>query len=235
MLFALGGEKEKAFCGFGVDCMVQELAEALASAIDAKDGNTYGHSHRVGELAMALGSQLHLETPQLAELQVAAHLHDVGKIGIPDAILNKAARLTTEEFAVVQRHPVIGWQILRRISSFQQVARIVRHHHERFDGSGYPDGLRGEDIPLASRLIAVADSYDAMTSMRSYRKAVSAKEAWQELCRCSGSQFDPEAVKAFRAVAQREKEWRSYPADHLFFAIDNENDYLNQKKRCSDG
>jgi len=235
MLFALGGEKEKAFCGFGVDCMVQELAEALASAIDAKDGNTYGHSHRVGELAMALGSQLHLETPQLAELQVAAHLHDVGKIGIPDAILNKAARLTTEEFAVVQRHPVIGWQILRRISSFQQVARIVRHHHERFDGSGYPDGLRGEDIPLASRLIAVADSYDAMTSMRSYRKAVSAKEAWQELCRCSGSQFDPEAVKAFRAVAQREKEWRSYPADHLFFAIDDENDYLNQKKRCSDG
>ena len=235
MLFALGGEKEKAFCGFGVDCMVQELAEALASAIDAKDGNTYGHSHRVGELAMALGSQLHLETPQLAELQVAAHLHDVGKIGIPDAILNKAARLTTEEFAVVQRHPVIGWQILRRISSFQQVARIVRHHHERFDGTGYPDGLRGEDIPLASRLIAVADSYDAMTSMRSYRKAVSAKEAWQELCRCSGSQFDPEAVKAFRAVAQREKEWRSYPADHLFFAIDNENDYLNQKKRCSDG
>lgn len=235
MLFALGGEKEKAFCGFGVDCMVQELAEALASAIDAKDGNTYGHSHRVGELAMALGSQLHLETPQLAELQVAAHLHDVGKIGIPDAILNKAARLTTEEFAVVQRHPVIGWQILRRISSFQQVARIVRHHHERFDGSGYPDGLRGEDIPLASRLIAVADSYDAMTSMRSYRKAVSAKEAWQELCRCSGSQFDPEAVKAFRAVAQREKDWRSYPADHLFFAIDNENDYLNQKKRCSDG
>ena len=216
MLFALGGEKEKAFCGFGVDCMVQELAEALASAIDAKDGNTYGHSHRVGELAMALGSQLHLETPQLAELQVAAHLHDVGKIGIPDAILNKAARLTTEEFAVVQRHPVIGWQILRRISSFQQVARIVRHHHERFDGSGYPDGLRGEDIPLASRLIAVADSYDAMTSMRSYRKAVSAKEAWQELCRCSGSQFDPEAVKAFRAVAQREKDWRSYPADHLF-------------------
>ena len=235
MLFALGGEKEKAFCGFGVDCMVQELAEAFASAIDAKDGNTYGHSHRVGELAMALGSQLHLETPQLAELQVAAHLHDVGKIGIPDAILNKAARLTTEEFAVVQRHPVIGWQILRRISSFQQVARIVRHHHERFDGTGYPDGLRGEDIPLASRLIAVADSYDAMTSMRSYRKAVSAKEAWQELCRCSGSQFDPEAVKAFRAVAQREKEWRSYPADHLFFAIDNENDYLNQKKRCSDG
>lgn len=235
MLFASGDENGNDFGGGVVEGVVRELTEALASAIDAKDGNTYGHSHRVGELAMALGSQLHLETPQLAELQVAAHLHDVGKIGIPDAILNKAARLTTEEFAVVQRHPVIGWQILRRISSFQQVARIVRHHHERFDGSGYPDGLRGEDIPLASRLIAVADSYDAMTSMRSYRKAVSAKEAWQELCRCSGSQFDPEAVKAFRAVAQREKEWRSYPADHLFFAIDDENDYLNQKKRCSDG
>ncbi len=235
MLFALDGEKEKAVCGFGVDCMVQELAEALASAIDAKDGNTYGHSHRVGELAMALGSQLRLETAQLAELQVAAHLHDVGKIGIPDAILNKPARLTAEEMAVVQRHPVIGWQILRRISSFHQVARIVRHHHERFDGTGYPDGLSGEDIPLASRLIAVADSYDAMTSVRSYRKAVSFKEAWQELCRCSGSQFDPEAVKAFRPIVQREKERRPYPEDHLFFAINNENDYLNQIRRHSDG
>ena len=214
---------------------MRELAEALASAIDAKDGNTYGHSHRVGELAMALGNQLHLRASQMAELQVAAHLHDVGKIGIPDAILNKAARLTAEEFAVVQRHPVIGWQILRRISSFQQVARIVRHHHERFDGTGYPDRMCGEDIPLASRLIAVADSYDAMTSARSYRKAISAKEAWQELCRCSGSQFDPAAVKAFGPVVQREREWRSYPADHLFFAINNENDYLNQIKECSDG
>ncbi len=235
MLFASDGEKEKIFCGGGVECVVRELTEALASAIDAKDGNTYGHSHRVGELAMALGKNLNLDAAKMAELQVAAHLHDVGKIGIPDAILNKPARLTAEEFAVVQRHPVIGWQILRRISSFQQVARIVRHHHERFDGTGYPDGLRGTDIPLASRLIAVADSYDAMTSARSYRKAVSAKEAWQELCRCSGSQFDPEAVKAFRPVVQKEKERRSYPEDHLFFAINNENDYSNQKKRCNDG
>ena len=235
MLFASGGEKEKAFCGVGVECVVRELTEALASAIDAKDGNTYGHSHRVGELAMVMGTHLRLDAAQIEELQIAAHLHDVGKIGIPDAILNKSARLTAEEFAVVQRHPVIGWQILRRISSFQQVARIVRHHHERFDGTGYPDRLCGTDIPLASRLIAVADSYDAMTSARSYRKAVSAKEAWQELCRCSGSQFDPEAVKAFRPVVQREREWRSYPADHLFFAINSENDYLNQGKRYSDG
>lgn len=235
MLFASGDENGNDFGGGVVECVVRELTEALASAIDAKDGNTYGHSHRVGELAMALGKNLNLDAAQLAELQVAAHLHDVGKIGIPDAILNKAARLTAEEFAVVQRHPVIGWQILRRISSFQQVARIVRHHHERFDGTGYPDGLRGTDIPLASRLIAVADSYDAMTSARSYRKAVSPKEAWQELCRCSGSQFDPEAVKAFRPAVQRAKEWRSYPADHLFFAIRSENDYLNQRKRYSDG
>jgi len=235
MLFASGDENGNDFGGGVVECVVRELTEALASAIDAKDRNTYGHSHRVGELAMALGKNLNLDAAQLAELQVAAHLHDVGKIGIPDAILNKAARLTAEEFAVVQRHPVIGWQILRRISSFQQVARIVRHHHERFDGTGYPDGLRGTDIPLASRLIAVADSYDAMTSARSYRKSVSAKEAWQELCRCSGSQFDPESVKAFRPVVQRAKEWRSYPADHLFFAINDENDYLNQKRRHSDG
>ena len=136
---------------------------------------------------------------------------------------------------MVQRHPVIGWQILQRISSFQQVAVIVRQHHERFDGTGYPDKLCGEAIPLASRIIAVADSFDAMTSMRSYRKAVSFKEAWQELCHCSGSQFDPEVVKAFRPVAQSERAGQAYPADHLFFAINNENDYLNQRKRCSDG
>ena len=202
MLFALGGEKEKAFCGFGVDCMVQELAEALASAIDAKDGNTYGHSHRVGELAMALGSQLHLETPQLAELQVAAHLHDVGKIGIPDAILNKAARLTTEEFAVVQRHPVIGWQILRRISSFQQVARIVRHHHERFDGKGYPDGLKEEEIPDGSRVIAIADAFDAMRSSRPYRETMRYEQCIEEIQANAGKQFDPKWVDIFLELAK---------------------------------
>lgn len=169
---------------------------AFSEAIGARDDYTRGHSERVAEYAQMIAAAMGLgDLNQL--VYVAALVHDVGKIGIPEAILNKPAKLTDAEFQRIQEHTVTGANILKRIYTFSNLVSIVRAHHERYDGKGYPDGLAGEEIPLISRIIAVADSFEAMTSDRSYRKRFSIEYALEELKRCAGSQFDPVVVEHF--------------------------------------
>ncbi len=169
----------------------------LTEALEARDTATRGHSERSVEYATALARKLGLSREQEERLQYAAILHDIGKIGIPDSILNKPGKLTDEEFAVMKTHPVKGDAIVSKVPFLEQVGPLIRHHHERWDGKGYPDGLTGEQIPIESRIIAVLDSYEAMTSDRIYRKAPGSEYAQNELRRCAGTQFDPLVVETF--------------------------------------
>jgi len=174
-----------------------ETIQALISAVDAKDVYTRGHSQRVANISLSLGKQLALTQDELNILSYGAILHDIGKIGIKEEILNKPARLTREEFAVIQAHPEIGAEILEPIRFLQEAIGIVRHHHERYDGKGYPDNLKGEEIPFTARIVALADAWDAMTSQRAYRQAMSWQDACKEIINGTDSQFDPYIVKAF--------------------------------------
>jgi len=171
--------------------------KVLAAAIDAKDPYTYGHSQRVMEYALLGGISLSLSGEELEVLEYAGIFHDVGKIGITDSILTKPGPLTAEEQDVVRRHPVIGANMLKEMPFLEKARKLVLYHHEWHDGSGYPDGLKGEDIPVGARLIAVADAFDTMTTERSYRAAFGEGYAISELYRCSGTQFCPAAVEAF--------------------------------------
>jgi len=176
------------------EAYVQAMA-ALTSALDAKDAYTRGHCDRVAELARAIGQELHLPEDKLELLAHVGRLHDVGKIGIRDAVLKKPGIFTPGEYGEMQMHVVLGAEIVERISLLGEGTKWVLHHHERFDGSGFPAGLRGEAIPLGARIIAVADAYDALTSDRPYKKALGREEAMAELRRCAGTQFDPELVE----------------------------------------
>jgi hypothetical protein len=177
---------------------------ALAAALAAKDASTGGRARTIGDLAEAVGEELGIAGRELSTLRMAALMHDVGKIGIPDAILRKPSALSAQEFELVKRHTVIGAGIIAGIPGMGEVERIVRSSHERWDGTGYPDRLRGTDVPLASCVIAVCDAYQAMTEGRSYRRAVSSGEALAEVRRCSGSQFMPAAAEALIAVCERD-------------------------------
>lgn len=170
---------------------------SLAETIDAKDPYTRGHSERVSLYSEAIARGLELKGEELQTIRYAGYLHDVGKIGIPDAILTKPGKLTLEEFKIIKRHPVLSERILKPVGFPFPVQPIVRHHHERYDGKGYPDGLAGEEIPLGARILFVADAYEAMTSDRPYRKALSVERALQELANNKGTQFDPRVVDAF--------------------------------------
>ena len=183
------------------------VVEALAEAIDAKDTYTNGHSGRVAQYSRQIAQRFGYSEEQLRSIYMMGLLHDVGKIGIPDAIINKPARLTEAEFDVIKTHTVMGAKILKNIREMPALVTGARWHHEKYDGSGYPDGLRGEDIPQEARIIAVADAYDAMTSRRSYRDILPQSAARSELERCRGTQFDP----AF--------------ADILIAMIDEDTDY----------
>ena len=171
--------------------------EALVTAIDAKDPYTHGHSARVADYAIATARQLNMSEEEVEMMQAAAYLHDVGKIGIPEPILTKPGKLTVEEFEIIKTHPEISARILSPVNFRGEVISIVRHHHERFDGSGYPDRVKGESIPLPARILAVADAYDAMTSARPYRPPMDPVNAKAELLRCAGTQFDRDIVEAF--------------------------------------
>jgi len=176
---------------------------SLASAVDAKDPYTLGHSQRVTRSALAIAEELNLPPEDLEDIQLAGLLHDVGKIGIPDHILLKPGRLNDSEWAEVKKHPTRGEDILRPIKQMNRVATWIRHEHERWDGSGYPDGLRGQDIPLCSRIIAVADAFDALTSDRSYRDAVSAESAIRQLKAAASTDYDPLVIEAFLRAYER--------------------------------
>lgn len=174
-----------------------EIVTSLSSALDARDHYTNGHSERVIEFAKKIAYELQMSGKQIEELEYLCLLHDIGKIGIPDHILNKPGKLTDEEFEIMKRHPEIGEKIVSPIEAMQNLKPLIRHHQEFYSGSGYPDGIIGEAIPLACRILSVVDTFDAMTSDRPYRKALPKETAIEELRRCSGTQFDPQIVELF--------------------------------------
>lgn len=173
---------------------LHEIVDAFSRTLDAKSTYTCGHSERVAEISLAIAKVLSLSECEQMRIHIGAHLHDIGKIGVPDCILNKPGKLNDIEYAIMKSHPMIGYNIISRVRVLKPMADIVRHHHERMDGKGYPDGLKGDKISLASRIVAIADTFDAMTSQRAYRKKLSVAEAIAELQRHRGTQFDADLI-----------------------------------------
>lgn len=173
---------------------------ALSMAIDAKDRYTHGHSKRVSNISVAIGRGLGLSREKIELLEYAGDLHDIGKIGISEVIISKEGKLTVDEYEIIKTHPLVGETIIEPVPFLQEARPVIRHHHERYDGYGYPDGLKGEEIPLLSRIIHIADAYDAMTSDRPYRKALSHEAAVKEIKKHTCTQFDPKVVEAFVRV-----------------------------------
>ena len=174
-----------------------QMMQTLATTIEAKDEYTRGHSYRVAEYAALIAKELGWSQDEIINLKHAAHLHDIGKIGIPDSVLNKPTQLTEDEDNLLKKHTIIGAEILKDVTLIPHVAEVTRNHHEHYDGSGYPDGLAGTEIPIYARIIAVADCYDAMNSRRIYRNALSQDEIYEEILKNKGTQFDPEIADIF--------------------------------------
>ncbi len=175
---------------------------ALVYALEAKDAYTSGHSQRVADLSAAIARELNLPHGQIDKLRLAGLLHDIGKIGVQESVLNKPGRLTEAEFGLVKLHPEIGEHILSPIVDSADILEAVRNHHEHFNGKGYPDGLQKDKIPLGARILAISDAYEAMTSERPYRKSMSANAARHEIERHKGSQFDPEIAATFTRIEE---------------------------------
>jgi HD-GYP domain-containing protein (c-di-GMP phosphodiesterase class II) len=179
--------------------------KTLLNALRCKDEYTWGHSLRVAYFCVSVGREMGLSSEELYELEVSALFHDIGKIGVPDAVLLKPTRLSEEEFQIMKLHPTKSFEILEEFPIFHQMALNAKHHHERFDGRGYPNGIKGEEIPLFARIILVADTFDAMTSSRPYRKGLPMEVAFNELREFSGSQFDANVVENFILSMEREQ------------------------------
>ncbi|MCR5250759.1 MAG: HD-GYP domain-containing protein [Lachnospiraceae bacterium] len=185
-----------------------EVMEALAHTIDAKDKYTNGHSIRVAKYSRMIAEKMGLDAGTCENIYYMGLLHDIGKIGVSNEIINKPSRLTEAEYDIIKTHPGIGYNILFEIKSNPALAIGAHWHHERYDGKGYPDGIAGEDIPLEARIIAVADSYDAMTSNRSYRNYLPQEKVREEIEKNIGTQFDPEAAKCMLAIMEEDREYR---------------------------
>ncbi len=195
-----------------------QMMQTLALTVEAKDEYTRGHSHRVAEYAALIAKELHWSPEEILNLKYAAHLHDIGKVGIPDTILNKPTRLTPEEYAVTKEHTVIGGEILKNITLLQQSADVARHHHERYDGKGYPDGLKGTDIPLYARIVAIADGYDVMNTNHACRNSLPEASIIREFRENSGTQFDPELTEIFLMLLEEHR--LDINSDHLHQELD---------------
>lgn len=182
----------------------QETLQVLATTIDQRDSYTSQHSQRVAEYARKIAEKMGLSSDDVVEVEMAGQVHDLGKVGVEDRILRKASRLNDEEYEQIKRHPEVAYNMLKNLKPYARGAEYVLYHHEHIDGRGYPTGVSGDSIPQGARIIAVADSYDAMTSDRPYRKALPADVAVKELRRCSGTQFDPQVVDAFIQILKDE-------------------------------
>ncbi len=174
-----------------------DMIQTLRYTVEAKDPYTRGHSDRVSEYSVLIGEKMGLSEENIKTLRVGGLFHDIGKIGIPDSILLKTDKLSDDEYSEIKNHPSIGAHILGAASIFKNIIPIVKHHHERFDGRGYPSGLKGDEIPFLARIAAVADTFDAMTSKRSYRNALDLQFVKEEIQRCKGTQFDPQIADVF--------------------------------------
>ena len=188
--------------------LFEQTATALVNAVDAKDTYSHGHSLRVAEYSGKIARKMGKSEDEIEKIYYAALLHDVGKIGIDDSIINKNGRLTPEEYEVIKQHPVMGYQILSSISEYPYLSIGAHYHHERYDGKGYPEGLKGDDIPEIARIISVADSYDAMTSTRSYRETLPQPLVREEIVKGAGSQFDPEIARIMQRMIDEDLEYR---------------------------
>ena len=184
---------------------------AISNALDTRDAYTNGHSLRVTLYSMIMASELGLETSYMEDIEIAGLLHDIGKIAMPKSILCKNGKLTDEEFVVMKAHPVLGEKIVVNIKKLQIISEWVKAHHEKWNGTGYPDGLKGTQIPLPARIISIADTYDAMTSTRPYRTALSHETAISEIGRCAGTQFDPELANLFVRLSDKIDDARKNP------------------------
>ena len=179
-----------------------ESIETLRLTVDAKDTYTRGHSDRVSEISVLIGKEVGLSEKDLNTLKIGGLFHDIGKIGVPDSILQKEAKLTDDEYSQIKNHPAIGVHILSTASIFNDIIPIVKHHHEKYDGNGYPSRLKGEEIPYLARIAAVADSFDAMTSKRAYRDSLPLDVVKNEFVRCRGTQFDPQLADVFLNILE---------------------------------
>lgn len=191
-----------------VERISTQVMRVLAKAIDARDPFTQGHSMRVAKYAQELALRAGCSFEDQRMIYQMALLHDIGKIGLTDAVINKQGKLTASEYELMRQHPVAGAEILQGMTDFPQMAVGARWHHERFDGNGYPDGLRGTDIPWPARLLAVADAYDAMTSVRSYREPLPQDKVRAEIVRCSGTQFDPGYARLMLEIIDEDTEYK---------------------------
>lgn len=177
------------------------IVKGIIAALELKDPYTRGHSERVAYYALTLAQRLHkYDKDELEAFYYSCLLHDVGKVSVPDEILRKTGELSEEEFEIIKQHPVVGSEAIKDIEMLPHSIDVIRYHHERWDGLGYPEGLEGEEIPLLARVVAIADAFDAMTSERSYRKAISPEEAYQRIVEAAGTQFDPELIEVFKEV-----------------------------------
>jgi putative nucleotidyltransferase with HDIG domain len=183
-----------------------DTIRTLAAAIDAKDPYTKGHSERVAKIAVVLATELNLSDRDIENIEYAALLHDIGKIGIDDRILGKSSKLSNEEFKKIKEHPIVGAKIIEPVDFLKNSYKTIYHHHEKYNGGGYPDGLKEKDIPLCARIIGVADAYDAMGSDRPYRRKLSKEKILKEFTEQSGKQFDPQIVNALMLILKRERE-----------------------------
>ena len=182
----------------------QETLKLLATTLDERDKYTFSHSLHVAEYSKKIAEQLGLSQEDVSEIELAGNIHDLGKVGIEDSILNKNGKLTNEEYAIIKKHPETAYRLLNNLKPYRKCAEYVLHHHERFDGNGYPEKIAGKNIPLGARILAVADSYDAMTTDRPYREALSQASAVYEMKLFAGTQFDPKVVEAFLSVLKND-------------------------------
>lgn len=182
-----------------------EFIESITNMLEMRDFYTKGHSNRVAEYSELIAVELGMKKEHVEIVHIAGHFHDIGKIGVPDYVLKKEGKLTYEEFEIIKTHSVMGYNVLKNIEGFKIFAKIIKHHHERWDGTGYPDNLKGDTIPMSARIIAVADAFDAMTSNRVYRRSLTIEESIKELLKNRWKQFDGDVVDAFMKVLNKDK------------------------------